>query len=568
MRSVALLLVLSALILAATSFNISNYAIVIYKDVKGHIHGQLVPRSQLTKFVMTIKAEGYNLIKVDHFYKVQVLNPKLSVQDVPPNTPWYTQMVGNEGIAWQVDKYHLNAAEGLEILDEHGIVPNVKVAVIDTGVANVTPLAGKVDYSEGYASTALVDNLAYLGLCNATGTVDLGGLQVEDPIDGLNYTFPQGAYAKYCIFAIPANVDGYNSTVVFIQFADPRMDIVGHGTFVSSQIVASVNLPLVNNGNSTYTNVLLGVHPNITVVPIKADYIAIAFVNVTGCQDFSACVQNTTVDKRIMEAGIFDDFSLADAANYVANLAFNDPHLKAVNMSLGGYDDEYDFPSDCQWIIDPMTSAGLYVVAAAGNDGYNLDQINSDYGFYEFPAQCPGVIAVSALDGRNMITFFSNYGSSITFGAPGHHNVGIYWSQSILGQLMGELYKEYLTLYGEPVFPLYNATTYYVTEGSGTSYAAPLVSGAVALLSSLTPNPVDVLKQTAKKLYGNTPNPYVGYGEPDVGAAVKMLFYKPHNEESTSTTTVTTTVYEGAHIAGPFLIPFFLSGLKKRRKKK
>ncbi len=563
MKRVVAVLVLSVLVLAIPTFDIAKYGIVVYRDAYGHIHGKLLPKSQIIRFVKIASSGGYTILKVDKFFRIQVLNPKLSVQDIQPYTPWYTEMNGNEGLAWQVDKYHINAGEALEILKSQGIVPKAEVAVLDTGVAPVQPLLGRVDYNKGYASTALVDMLAQFGLCNATGTVDLSGLKVVSDM-GFNYTFPDGTYAKYCIFATPANVSGTNSTVVFIQFTNPSEDIAGHGTFVASQIVASTQLPTVDNayGNTSYTNVLLGVNPNITIIPVKADYIAIAFINVTGCQNLSACIQNTTVNDRLMVEGVFDFESLYDAANYIAQLATTDPYLKVVNMSLGGYDDIYDLPSDCSSIIDPMRYAGLTVVVAAGNDGLNLDQLNNEYGLYEFPAQCPGVIAVSALDGRNMITSFSNYGSSITFGAPGNWNIGVYWSGSVLGKLMALINETY------PI-PLYNGTSYYVTEGSGTSYAAPLVSGAIALLSSVTDHPIKLLEKTAKKLYGSSPNIYVGYGEPDVGAALKALFSSTSTsvQEATEKTT-TITVYQGTHIAGPFLLPFFLSAIKRRRKKK
>ncbi|RZA27451.1 MAG: hypothetical protein EOP10_00070 [Proteobacteria bacterium] len=84
------------------------------------------------------------------------------------------------------------------------------------------------------------------------------------------------------------------------------------------------------------------------------------------------------------------------------------------------------------------------VISSAGNDGLNSDQ------YPEVPKIYPGVISVGAVDKKNRLAKFSNYGSeSVDFLAPGEDIVS-----TVRGGGFGSM--------------------------SGTSMAAPLVSGAYA----------------------------------------------------------------------------------------
>jgi subtilisin family serine protease len=109
-----------------------------------------------------------------------------------------------------------------------------------------------------------------------------------------------------------------------------------------------------------------------------------------------------------------------------------------VNMSLGGPKD-----SEINELVSELVSAGLVVVAAAGNS--NADACNFS------PASAPGVIAVGAVDRGDVRASFSNWGTCVDISAP-----GVFINSA-------------------------NSKDYRVSSRkSGTSQASPFVAGAIA----------------------------------------------------------------------------------------
>ncbi len=186
---------------------------------------------------------------------------------------------------------------------------------------------------------------------------------------------------------------------------DPRDDL-GHGTHVAGTIAAM--------GNNRH---------DVTGMAWRAQVMAVKFL----CRDASG----TTADAI---RGI--EYALANGA-------------QIINMSWGG-------PGRSRALEETIKEAdrqGVLVVAAAGNEGLDIDQ------FPQYPSrfQVPNVLAVGASDPTDHLASFSNWGKQfVHLAAPG---------VSILSTLPG------------------NKVTFY----NGTSMAAPYVAGCAALLKAQRP---------------------------------------------------------------------------------
>ncbi|MGG3017387.1 S8 family serine peptidase [Geobacillus stearothermophilus] len=159
-----------------------------------------------------------------------------------------------------------------------------------------------------------------------------------------------------------------------------------------------------------------------------------------------------------------------------------DHGANVINLSLGSYSATVYEAEAVQYAV----SKGAVLVAAAGND---------DIDFPVYPAAFDPVIAVSATDSSDWITDFSNYGDYIDLAAPG---VNIY-----------------------STFP---GSSYYSL--TGTSMAAPIVSGTAALVLSknplLTRGEVEsILRKSTVDLGGKGWDVFYGYGRVDAYKAVR-----------------------------------------------
>ncbi|HEV8292291.1 MAG TPA: S8 family peptidase, partial [Tepidisphaeraceae bacterium] len=153
---------------------------------------------------------------------------------------------------------------------------------------------------------------------------------------------------------------------------------------------------------------------------------------------------------KILGADGYGELSAAIAAlNYADDMAQRGVNIRVTNNSYG----DPGFSIAMEDAIRASGDAGLLFVAAAGNSGTNNDIAP----FYPASSPLDNIISVAATDNHDQRASFSNYGAnSVHIGAPG---LGI-WSTSRGGG---------------------------VTFMSGTSMAAPHVTGVAALAFSISP---------------------------------------------------------------------------------
>ena len=164
-----------------------------------------------------------------------------------------------------------------------------------------------------------------------------------------------------------------------------------------------------------------------------------------------------------------------------------------INMSLGIRHDGGGLPH--AEVIDYAMRKGVTVVAASGNDG-----MQASY----YPGALSGVIAVGATDDNDDMAPFSTYGQQVSFVAPGT-----------------DIYSSY--------------RSHGYAFASGTSQAAPFVTGSIALLKSyakasqrtLSDGQIKyLLKRTADRPDTRLRTDRWGYGRINLLDAVRLLDYK------------------------------------------
>ncbi|MBR4877965.1 MAG: S8 family peptidase, partial [Rhodocyclaceae bacterium] len=142
-------------------------------------------------------------------------------------------------------------------------------------------------------------------------------------------------------------------------------------------------------------------------------------------------------------------------------------------------------------LANELSAKGVMLVAAVGNDAASVSS--------EEPANCPGVIAVAAVTADGYKANYSNLGPETMISAPG-------------GSCDARLCKGLATTSNK------GATTPgdsgYVLS-VGTSFAAPLVSGTIALMLSANPSLTasevkTILKETARPFPKNPALPTCG----------------------------------------------------------
>ena len=139
-----------------------------------------------------------------------------------------------------------------------------------------------------------------------------------------------------------------------------------------------------------------------------------------------------------------------EAINYAIDRKKKGVNVRVINASWGST----QYSRALEDAIRAAGEAGILFVAAAGNNGTDNDR----RAHYPSNYDLPNVISVAALDRTDSMTSFSNFGvKTVHIAAPG---------RDILSTWLKDAYR----------------------EASGTSMAAPQVSGVAALILSNEPN--------------------------------------------------------------------------------
>lgn len=224
-----------------------------------------------------------------------------------------------------------------------------------------------------------------------------------------------------------------------------RQPRFGHGTYAASQIAA-----VVNNGLAG-----AGIAPQVTVMPVRV----LDPLNST----------NAAV--------------VAEAINFAVGAGAD-----VINLSLGGSEGF----GPLQQAVENAVRAGVVIVASAGNSGGD-DDPPDDVGF---PARYEDVIAVGATTFDGGRASYSDQGPSLDLMAPAGESAAVERGRTRDAALSTSFLHD----------PVTGETLYAGFFANGTSFAAPQVAAAAALLMALgvdDPEAVRfVLEETAQDLAG------------------------------------------------------------------
>ena len=194
----------------------------------------------------------------------------------------------------------------------------------------------------------------------------------------------------------------------------------------------------------------------------------------------------------VLSVGLPLKITCADAANGI--VAASRAGAKIINLSIGS-------PADCTTLFGAVQIAfarGSLVVAASGNEFGEGNPVI-------YPAAYPHVLSVASLNPSLAPSFFSTSNAAVDVAAPG---------VQIPVATPGAFDTEDGVLDG-------------VTLASGTSFAAPMVSGAAAWLATARPDLTngqlaDTLRRSARDVAAPGYDTNTGFGLVNLGAALAL----------------------------------------------
>ncbi|HVL00560.1 MAG TPA: S8 family serine peptidase [Dongiaceae bacterium] len=315
----------------------------------------------------------------------------------------------------------------------------VVIALVDTGIDYRHPdLKDRIWLNRGEAT----------GQDSNNNGVDDG---CEDSIDGDN-----NGYLNDC-HGISAMVPRVNSNGSLNPAAgDPLDGSVGHGTNMAGVMAAASG-----NLNNQFLGGVVGVtsvEPNIRIATCKSGQAeSDVFPLIPG---IAIPVASETAIRQCMQ--YFHDLKMAGVNIAVVNASGGMSHyINLYNVMFALVNQKYwlDTPA-MQTLANLMEQDDIVVVAAAGNNGWNIDQTVNERAYFPAAFKNSNIIGVGAINNQGELWSGSSYGRwTVDIVAPG---------ESILS-----------TTPGAPIVaPQYQ--DYVVSHG--TSQATAYVSGVVALL--------------------------------------------------------------------------------------
>jgi hypothetical protein len=283
------------------------------------------------------------------------------------------------------------------------------------------------------------------------------------------------------------------------QTAFAHIDTFGHGTMMASLIAGRDSTSAPQMGNPYQFN---GIAPQSRVVSLKV-------ADSQGAVDATQMI--AAIDWVVTHA--------KDPASTANPTGFN---IRVISLSYGVQSIDDSTKNLLSYAVDRAWKKGIVVVAAAGNSGGSA----SNSGLLS-PAYNRNIIAVGAFDtngtpaftqtavatGSRSDDFVPEYtsGASRTntrlpdFVAPGQHVVGLH---TVGGAMDDEIYRSCWNMDDPTEFrtSVFGPNDRFV-RGSGTSQAAALTSGAVALMLSHRP---DLTPDQVKRMLENSAQPFGG----------------------------------------------------------
>ncbi len=333
---------------------------------------------------------------------------------------------------------------------------------------------------------ALIILLASSALLSATGRLD--------PVALTGPHVQRSEWAFTMTGARDLNARGWTGRGVTVCVVDSGLDAL-HPDFARAHLLAWRDLvnfrpePYDDNGHGTAMAGIIAANGSLRGVAPEAGLIIVKALN---------------------SAGDGSDQNVADAIHYCADPGGSGrPGADVISLSLGSRAHGFYF-SLVYAAVAWATARGVFVVAAAGNDGGPFDD-----GDVEIPAQVPLAIAVGAVDAGGVRAPFSSMGSSLNRSDPNRKPELVAPGVRLISTAPG---------------------AHYVTV-SGTSPATALTAGILALLLQARPllrpgaslgNVATVkwaLALTARKGPGQAlpHDPWYGYGIVDGPSALDRL---------------------------------------------